>query len=48
VAVDAASFGLLLPVLPFFVGDLTGNFNAIAITQVTAIYAGGPWAAPGI
>ena len=40
VAVDAASFGLLLPVLPFFVGDLTGNFNAIAITQVTAIYAG--------
>ncbi len=40
VAVDAASFGLLLPVLPFFVGDLTGTFNAIAITQVTAIYAG--------
>ena len=40
VAVDAASFGLLLPVLPFLVGDLTGNFNAIAITQVTAIYAG--------
>ena len=39
-AVDAASFGLLLPVLPFLVGDLTGNFNAIAITQVTAIYAG--------
>jgi DHA1 family tetracycline resistance protein-like MFS transporter len=40
VAVDAASFGLLLPVLPFLVGDLTGNFNAIAITQVTAVYAG--------
>ncbi|PWL22260.1 MAG: hypothetical protein DCO99_05610 [Synechococcus sp. XM-24] len=40
VAVDAASFGLLLPVLPFLVGKLTGTFNAIAITQVTAIYAG--------
>jgi MFS family permease len=40
VAVDSASFGLLLPVLPFFVGDLIGNFNAIAITQVTAVYAG--------
>ena len=40
VAVDAASFGLLLPVLPFLVGNLTGTFNAIAITQVTAIYAG--------
>lgn len=40
VAVDAACFGLLLPVLPFFVGDLTGSFNAIAITQVTAVYAG--------
>jgi MFS family permease len=40
VAVDTACFGLLLPVLPFLVGDLTGNFNAIAITQVTAVYAG--------
>ena len=40
VAVDSACFGLLLPVLPFFVGDLIGNFNAIAITQVTAVYAG--------
>lgn len=40
VAVDAASFGLLLPVLPFLVGDLTGSFNAISITQVTAVYAG--------
>ena len=37
VAVDSACFGLLLP---FFVGDLIGNFNAIAITQVTAVYAG--------
>lgn len=40
VAVDAASFGLLLPVLPFLIGDLTGSFNAISITQVTAVYAG--------
>lgn len=40
VAVDAACFGLLLPVLPFLVGDLTGSFNAISITQVTAVYAG--------
>jgi MFS transporter, DHA1 family, tetracycline resistance protein len=40
VAVDAACFGLLLPVLPFLVGQLTGDFNAIAITQVTAVYAG--------
>jgi MFS family permease len=40
VAVDSACFGLLLPVLPFFVGDLIGSFNAIAITQVTALYAG--------
>lgn len=40
VAVDAACFGLLLPVLPFFVGELTGSFNAISITQVTAVYAG--------
>ena len=40
VAVDAASFGLLLPVLPFLVGDLTGSFSAVLITQVTAIYAG--------
>ena len=40
VAVDSACFGLLLPVLPFFVGDLIGSFNAITITQVTALYAG--------
>ena len=40
VAVDAACFGLLLPVLPFLVGDLTGSFNAVSITQVTAVYAG--------
>ena len=40
VAVDAACFGLLLPVLPFLVGELTGHFSAIAITQVTAVYAG--------
>ncbi|NDG74427.1 MAG: MFS transporter [Synechococcaceae bacterium WB8_1B_136] len=40
VAVDAACFGLLLPVLPFLVADLTGTFSAIAITQVTAVYAG--------
>lgn len=40
VAVDAACFGLLLPVLPFLVDQLTGSFNAITITQVTAVYAG--------
>ena len=40
VAVDSASFGLLLPVVPFFVNQLTGSFNAIAVTSVTAIYSG--------
>lgn len=40
VAVDSACFGLLLPVLPFLIGDLTGSFNAVSITQVTAVYAG--------
>lgn len=40
VAVDAASFGLLLPVVPFFVHQLTGSFNAIAVTSVTATYSG--------
>ena len=40
VAVDAASFGLLLPVVPFFVNQLTGSFNAIAVTSVTATYSG--------
>lgn len=40
VAVDAASFGLLLPVVPFFVNELTGSFNAIAVTSVTATYSG--------
>lgn len=40
VAVDAASFGLLLPVVPFFVDELTGSFNAIAVTSVTATYSG--------
>ncbi len=39
-AVDAASFGLLLPVVPFFVHQLTGSFNAIAVTSVTATYSG--------
>ena len=37
VAVDSASFGLLLPVVPFFVDQLTGSFNAIAVTSVTAV-----------
>ena len=40
VAVDAASFGLLLPVVPFFVNQLTGSFNAIEVTSVTATYSG--------
>ena len=40
VAVDAASFGILLPVVPFFVNELTGSFNAIAVTSVTATYSG--------
>ena len=40
VAVDSASFGLLLPVVPFFVDQLTGSFNAIAVTSVTATYSG--------
>ena len=40
VAVDSASFGLLLPVVPFFVNQLTGSFNAIAVTSVTATYSG--------
>ena len=40
VAVDAASFGLLLPVVPFLVKNLTGSFNAIAVTRVTATYSG--------
>ncbi|TCD58868.1 tetracycline resistance MFS efflux pump [Synechococcus sp. BS56D] len=40
VAVDAASFGLLLPVVPFFVHQLTGTFNPVAVTSVTATYSG--------
>lgn len=40
VAVDTGSFGLLAPVLPFWVADLTGSLNAITVTQVSALYAG--------
>ncbi|MCP9803044.1 MFS transporter [Cyanobium sp. T1G-Tous] len=40
VAVDTGSFGLLAPVLPFLVADLTGSLNAITVTQVSALYAG--------
>lgn len=40
VAVDTGSFGLLAPVLPFLIADLTGSLNAITVTQVTALYAG--------
>ncbi|WP_411868417.1 MFS transporter [Vulcanococcus limneticus] len=40
VAVDTGSFGLLAPVLPFLVADLTGSLSAITVTQVTALYAG--------
>lgn len=40
VAVDAASFGLLLPVVPFLVHQLTGAFNPVAVTGVLAIYSG--------
>jgi DHA1 family tetracycline resistance protein-like MFS transporter len=40
VAVDTGSFGLLAPVLPFLIAELTGSLNAITVTQVTALYAG--------
>lgn len=40
VAVDTGSFGLLAPVLPFLVADLTGKLDAITVTQVSALYAG--------
>jgi len=40
VAVDAASFGLLLPVVPFLVHQLTGTFNPVAVTGVLAAYSG--------
>lgn len=40
VAVDAASFGLLLPVVPFLVHQLTGHFNPVAVTGVLAAYSG--------
>ena len=40
VAVDAASFGLLLPVVPFLVHQLTGAFNPVAVTGVLAAYSG--------
>ena len=40
VAVDTGSFGLLAPVLPFLVADMTGSLNAITVTQVSALYAG--------
>lgn len=40
VAADTGSFGLLAPVLPFLVADLTGSLNAITVTQVSALYAG--------
>ena len=40
VAVDAGSFGLLLPVVPFLVHQLTGAFNPVAVTGVLAAYSG--------
>ena len=40
VAVDAASFGLLLPVVPFLVNQLTGSFNPVSVTGVLAAYSG--------
>jgi MFS transporter, DHA1 family, tetracycline resistance protein len=40
VAVDTGSFGLLAPVLPFLIADLTGSLSAITVTQVSALYAG--------
>lgn len=40
VAVDAASFGLLLPVVPFLVHQLTGSFNPVSVTGVLAAYSG--------
>ncbi len=40
VAVDAASFGILLPVVPFLVNQLTGSFNPVSVTGVLAAYSG--------
>ena len=40
VAVDAASFGLLLPVVSFLVNQLTGSFNPVSVTGVLAAYSG--------
>ncbi len=40
VGVNTGSFSQLAPVLPFLIAKLTGSMSAIAVTQVSALYAG--------
>lgn len=40
VGVNTGSFSQLAPVLPFLIAKLSGSMSAIAVTQVSALYAG--------
>lgn len=40
VGVNTGSFSQLAPVLPFLIAKLTGSMSAVAVTQVSALYAG--------